>query len=84
MTGATTSPDGRWVGIRTYRSLLLYSTTAVLADSAPSLTADLRSLHEVQGEGVAISDNGTVWLSSEGEDEAPRLSRISCPVIPAG
>ena len=84
VTGASATSDYRWVAIRTYRSLLLYSTTGLLADSAPKLTADLGSLHEFQGEGVAVSDSGTVWLSTEGEDEAPRFSRLTCPLVPAG
>lgn len=80
VTGASATPDGRHVAIRTYGALYIYSAAALVGQGevAP-LIFDLRPLQEVQGEGVAIMDDGTVWLSSEAEASGqPRLARISC------
>lgn len=68
ITAADASPDGRWVALRTYRSLFLVPTDELLRPSGPlSLrSADLTGLGEAQGEGVALAGDGTVWLASEG------------------
>jgi hypothetical protein len=83
VTGAAASPDGSRVAIRSYTSLYVYAADALLGggDAAP-MKIDLRSLGEPQGEGVAISSDGTVWLSSEAEDgdASPMLSRLTCPL----
>ncbi len=81
VTAATASPDGRWVGIRTYRALHLYSAPALVgAEAAEPVTIDLRPLREIQGEALVIADDGTVWLTSEAEQrrDQPRLSRLEC------
>lgn len=81
VTGASASPDGRSVAIRSYGSLYIYAAEALVGggETAP-LVIDLRQLGESQGEGVAIRDDGTVWLSSEAEggDASPSLARLSC------
>jgi hypothetical protein len=83
VTGAAASPDGSRVAIRSYGSLYIYAVDALVggSETAP-LVIDLQSLGEPQGEGVAIANDGTVWLSSEAEDgdASPLLSRLSCPV----
>ena len=67
VTGASASPSGDWVAIRTYRSLQLWRTDALLGgDAAPHLVVDLGPLGEPQGEAVALLDNGTVIVTSEG------------------
>jgi hypothetical protein len=45
---------------------------------------DLTPLSEVQGEAVALADDGTVWLTSEAEDKRllPTWSRLTC-ALPA-
>ena len=85
VTAASATPDGRWVGIRTYRALYLYRTDALLGGGASEpLVFDLSPLGEAQGEGLAVADDGSVWLSSEGggDGEPPRWSRLRC-VLPA-
>jgi hypothetical protein len=81
VTGATASPDGRWVGVRTARTLHLYRAADLMGGgAAESTVVDLSALAEPQGEAVAIAEDGTVWLSSEAESKRnqPQLSRLQC------
>jgi len=81
VTGATISPDGRWVMTRTYRMLFRYSTDELIGGKTALPTEfDLRPLHERQGESVALSDSGDVWLTSEADGRwaAPAFSRLFC------
>lgn len=81
VSAATATPDGRWVAIRTYRTLYLFPTPGLLGAEAMSPTVvDLRPLAEPQGEGLAMADDGSVWLSSEAESgrDVPRWSRLRC------
>jgi hypothetical protein len=67
VTDAEISPDGTWVMLRTNVELLLYRTADLIAGhSTPVWHADLRALDETQGEGVAFTDNGDVYLAGEG------------------
>jgi hypothetical protein len=67
ITDAETSPDGNWVAMRTNKALLLYRTSDVIAGNLSHFWhADLRSLDETQGEGVAMTDAGDVYLAGEG------------------
>ncbi len=69
VTGAGASPDGRWVALRTYRTLLFFPTADLLSPTAAldPLRVDLTALGEEQGEGVGIGPDGrTVTLTSEG------------------
>lgn len=80
VTAASATPNGRWVGIRTYRTLYIYLTEQLLAqgDTAP-LTVDLTGLGQTQGEAVVLADDGTAWLSSEAEDDGrARWARLRC------
>lgn len=86
VTSASASPDGRWVGIRTYRKLYIYpagSLTSATGSIPEPIVMDLSSLGEKGGEGLALANDGTVFLSSEaGGKKAPaRLSRLKC-VLP--
>ena len=82
VTAAAGSPNGQWVGIRTYRTLHLYRAATLTGDGGArkaAITMDLRPLKEAKGEGLAIGDDGTVWLSSEAEKKSPpRLARLDC------
>ena len=81
ITGAAATPDGRWVAVRTYSALHIYAAADLLSGTGGDpITVDLTPLDEPQGEGVAIGNDGTVWLSSEAEGgrAAPRLARLSC------
>lgn len=67
ITDAETSPDGKWVAMRTNKELLLYRTRDVVAGRFDMFwQLDLAPLDEPQGEGVAISNEGDVYLASEG------------------
>ena len=81
VTAASSSPDGRWVAIRTYRQLHFYPAGALVGGlEVEPVTVDLRPLAQSQGEGVSVSDGGIVWLSSEAEARSamPLLSRLQC------
>lgn len=85
VTAATASPDGRWVGIRTYRTLFLFRSSELVGAAPVSATPiDLMPLNELQGEALAIADDGTIWLTSEAENnkDQPRWSRLQC-TLPA-
>lgn len=67
ITDAETSPNGKWVAMRTNKALLLYRTEDVVAGRLNTFWHfDLNSIDEPQGEGVALSDEGDVYLASEG------------------
>jgi hypothetical protein len=86
VTAATATPDGRWIGVRTYRTLYLYPATPLLSGAAVRPTVvDLASFDEGQGEGLAMANDGTVWLSSEAENKRsrPQLRTLAC-AIPRG
>ena len=80
VTSAAASPDGRWVVIRTYRELHIYPAAALTgAGKVSPVTTSLAALGEKQGEAVALANDGTVWLSSEGSKKSrAQLSRMSC------
>jgi hypothetical protein len=83
VTSASASPSGRWVAIRTYKSLSLYHTDALLrGDTRPARVVDLTPVGEPQGEGVSLSDDGRVVLTSEGgfKDNPGSISVLQCPL----
>jgi hypothetical protein len=65
VTGASASPSGEWVAVRTYAQLSIFRTEALLNGGEPVARIDLMSLGEGQGEGVALADDGQVVLVSE-------------------
>jgi hypothetical protein len=81
VTGASASPSGRWVAVRTYRTLLVYGADALLRDGA-AMEYDLTGFAEQQGEGVVIDDAGAVRLTSESEQKngAPGWLHLTCPL----
>jgi hypothetical protein len=86
ITGGSASGDGRWIALRTLRSLSFYRTQggAVRMLSGPRVM-DLSPLNEAQGEGVGFGDGGTVFLTSEGGNSKKNhatLARLSC-TLPA-
>lgn len=84
VTGAGASPDGRFVAVRTYSLLNVYRTADLLGGGvpAPVRRTDLIPLGEAQGEGVALADDGTVALVSEGHGKhvPGTLSLLHCPL----
>jgi hypothetical protein len=86
VTSATATPDGKWVAMRTYRTLYLYPAAQLTGTGAVTpIRFDLTPLGEAQGEAVAVDDRGTVWLTSEAQKkkELPRLSRLECSLASA-
>lgn len=86
VTGASASPDGRFVAVRTYSLVNIYRTADLMGGStappSPLRRTDLVPLGEPQGEGVALADDGTVALVSEGHgSHVPGvLSLLNCPL----
>jgi hypothetical protein len=80
VTAATATPNGRWVGIRTYRTLYLYPAAQLLGAGDPApVTVDLTHLAQAQGESLVLADDGSAWLSSEAEKSGqPRWIRLKC------
>lgn len=80
VTSATSSPNGEWVAIRTYRTLYLYRTKELLEEAAPVWKYSLTALREKQGEAVTLDNEGRVWLSSEAENkkDTPTLLQVAC------
>ena len=81
VTAATATRDGRWIGIRTYRTLYVYAADALTSgEDVPPAMFDLSGLGEAQGEALAMADDGTVWTTSEAQSRAhrPRWSRLRC------
>ena len=67
ITDAEPTPDGEWVALRTNSELLLLRTRDLVAGKMGDVWhADLRPFDETQGEGVAISNAGDVYLAGEG------------------
>lgn len=82
ITGGSASADGRWIALRTLRSLSFYRTEggAVRTLASPRVM-DLSPLNEAQGEGVGFGDGGAVFLTSEGGNSKKShatMARLSC------
>lgn len=85
VTGASASPDGRFVAVRTYAALALYRTQELLGSGRPFAQMDLDPLAEPQGEAVSLADDGTVVLTSEGPGSKHipgTISRLRCSLPP--
>ena len=79
ITGANVSPDGRWAAVRTHHSVLFYRTADLAAGRLQAAQrADVRKLAEPQGEGVALGDDGTVYLAGEGGGRVGSFGQIAC------
>ena len=81
VTGATASADGRWVAVRTYRTLFLYRADRLVDSGAVDpIRVDLEPLGEAQGEALVLSNDGTVWLTSEAENkkDSARWGQLKC------
>lgn len=86
VTGASASPDGRFVAVRTYSLLNVYRTADLVGTSPapppPRRPTHLNPLREPPGGGVALADDGTVALVSEGHGRhvPGTLSVLRCPL----
>lgn len=66
VTGGAVDPRGAYAVLRTYQSLYFYRLDADTLAALPGGAANLRTLHEPQGEGVGLGMDGEVVLTSEG------------------
>lgn len=82
ITGAAASPDGRWVALRSNRTLFVYAIDTFLKGGDP-VRVDLTSFKEPQGEGVAFGSGGELYLVSEGggKNAAGMLTRVHCAFL---
>ena len=81
VTGAGASPDGRWIVLRTLYAITVYEAAAFTAGNIREVFRfDVSGIRERQGEGVAISNDGTVWLASEGggNKRSGTIARLTC------
>ncbi|MGE0159496.1 MAG: hypothetical protein AB7T31_08775 [Gemmatimonadales bacterium] len=66
VTGASASPSGSTVAIRTYQALRFYGVSGDSLVAVRGGVVNLRTLREIQGEGLSLSRDGRVLLTSEG------------------
>jgi hypothetical protein len=81
ITGASASPDGNWVVLRTNDALMFFHTTDMTSGRfGDAQRFDLKQLREPQGEGVALLADGTVYLVGEGGGKgyAGSLAKVAC------
>lgn len=87
ITDAESSPDGKWVAMRTNKELLLYQAADIVASRFDMFWHfDLSPLDEPQGEGVAITNDGDVYVASEGGGHGlpGLLAHLKCALPGAG
>jgi hypothetical protein len=66
VTGASASPDGNWIALRTNTELLFYPAADLIAGkNVQPRRFDLKPLKERQGEGVAFGADGVIYLVGE-------------------
>src|SRR5262245_2973703 len=81
VTDAEASPDQSRVVVRTSREALVYRSRELTGGQArPSLRIPIAGLREPQGEGVALDDDSTLYVASEGGplNRAGRFFRLRC------
>jgi hypothetical protein len=81
VTDAEASPDEASVAVRTSHEVAIYRTADLIGGSVtPHVRISLDGLGEPQGEGVALADNGTLFLASEGRawNRAGRIIMLRC------
>ena len=87
ITDAETSPDGNWVVMRTNKELLLYRAADVIAGHFGTFWhLDLAPVDEAQGEGVAMTNDGDVYLAGEGGGHGlpGTFAHLKCALPTAG
>jgi hypothetical protein len=81
ITDGAVSADGRWTALRTNHRLTFYSTSEFTAGNWREVrSVGLDEVGEPQGEGIAIGDDGTVYLTGEGGGNAQpgTFARLRC------
>jgi len=78
VTDAETSRDGEWIAVRTHTELFFFRNEE-FALGAHGTPIKLAKVGEPQGEGVAIGENGRVYLVGEGKHHEPgTLATLQC------
>ncbi len=83
ITDGTLSGDGQWVVLRTGRHLVFHASAELMSGNWREVdSVDLKSIGEVQGEGVAVGADGTVYLAGEGggKSRPGSFARLACTV----
>jgi len=78
VTGASASPDGRWVAIRSHGAVAFFRSPDLLGNGGPAFKMDLKQLGEPQGEGLSLGPDGEVILTSEAGRKSPTVARLRC------
>lgn len=81
VTGATATPDGKWIALRTYTGIHFYRLARgrLRRAAGDSTGIALAALEEPQGEGISYAAGGRFFLSSErGLDTIAPLSALRC------
>lgn len=81
ITDGSASPDGQWIALRTNARLMFYRSADFESGTwRQAASADLRSVGEAQGEGVALGGDGIVYLSGEagGKLRSGTFARLHC------
>jgi hypothetical protein len=79
VTGASLSPDGERVAVRTYRDIFIFPRERIGLGPRSTTVCDIAGL-EAQGEGIAWLDERTLVLTSEGALGAPgTIAVVRCP-----
>ena len=81
ITDASLTPDGQWVVLRTLHRVEFHRADALVrGNTGEPIEVDVSALNEPQGEGIAVSSDGTVFLAGESGDGARggTLARLSC------
>ncbi len=66
VTGGSASSSGLTVVLRTYQALRFYGLRGDSLAAVPNGVVNLRTLGEIQGEGVSLAADGSIVLTSEG------------------
>ena len=81
ITDGSVSPDGRWVLLRTRQRIAFHRAADLFTGNwVEAGGIDLKAVGEVQGEGVAIASDGTVYLAGEGggKSQPGTFARFAC------
>ena len=84
ITAATLSSDGLWVALRTHKVVMFYRAGEFLRGIWNEVArAEVGSLDEAKGEGVALAAGNTLFLTAEGGGggRPGTFWRLSCPSI---
>ena len=81
VTDAEMSPDGATVAVRTSDEVVIYAAADLMRGNVDArVRIPVQGLREPQGEGVALGDNGVLYLASEGRpwNRAGRFISLRC------